>query len=89
MKTEFCICPACYRETLTEVVGIRGAYWRCLNRECKRTFLPEDLLSASADLAVDIKDTVRTADQLETSKKYRIPTTTAGQIYELRRMFRL
>lgn len=82
MKTGFCVCPVCYRETLTEVVGRMGSYWRCMNRNCGRAFLREELPSASCDIDIG---TTFTEDNLEA----RIPTTVAGQIYELRRMFRL
>jgi hypothetical protein len=82
MKTGSCICPVCYRETLAEVVCRAGTYWHCLNRDCGRVFFR----AASSDLA---SDATSSRDDLETNTRYRIPTTVAAQIYELRRMFRL
>lgn len=89
MKTGSCLCPVCNRGTLTEVVGKAGHYWRCLNRDCGRAFLPEELSLAGSDTQSDDKTTSVTGEHLESNKRYRIPTTAEGQIYELRRMFRL
>lgn len=94
MKTGSCVCPVCFRETLTEVVSRIGTYWRCLNRNCGKTFLPEALYSTGSDDVIS-DDVISYAtvgvseDQLEMSRRFRIPTTEVGQVYELRRIFRL
>lgn len=89
METGSCLCPVCYRESLTEVVGRTGHYWRCLNQDCGRAFLPEELSFAGSDVRMGNKITPVRGEHLESNKRYRIPTTAEGQIYELRRMFRL
>jgi len=80
------ICPACFQGTLTQVVGV-GIYWHCLNRVCGQTFLPEKLCSTGSADAISDGNVGLTEDHLE-AKIYRIPTTVAGQVYELRRLFR-
>jgi len=66
-----------------------GTYWRCLNQGCGQTFRPEKLRPTNSGVATTERNMELAEDPLEASKRYRIPTTVAGQIYELRRMFRL
>lgn len=87
MKIGYWLCPACFRETLTEVVGGTNIYWRCVNRDCGQTFRPEKVYPIGSDDAIS-ESVGLSEDQLAGSKRYRIPTTIAGQLYELRRMFR-
>ena len=89
MKIGFCICPACSQESLVKVVNWMGTYWRCLNQGCGQTFRPEKSRPTDFDNAVSDGNMELPEDHLVARKKYRIPTTVAGQIYELRRMFRL
>ena len=88
MTARSCICPVCFQRTLAEMVGRGGEYWQCLNLGCGRSFLPEQLYASISDAAMFDWNKPLTEDPLEVSKRYRIPTTVEGQIYELRRMFR-
>jgi len=89
MKIGSCVCPACSQESLIQVIGKVGVYWRCLNQKCGQTFCLEQLRPTDSDNAISNRNTGLPEDHLEACKRYRIPTTVAGQIYELRRMFRL
>jgi len=89
MKIGFCVCPACSQESLVKVVNWTGTYWRCLNQDCGQTFRPEKSYPTDSGVATSDRNIGLTEDHLEASKRYRIPTTVVGQIYELRRMFRL
>ena len=93
MKIGSCVCPACSQESLIQVIGKVGVYWRCLNQQCGQTFCLEQLRPTDSDNAISNRNTGISAgiseDHSEGCKRYRIPTTAAGQIYELRRMFRL
>jgi len=89
MKIGSCVCPACSQESLVKVVNWMGTYWRCLNQGCGQTFRPEKSHPTKFGNAIPERNIELAEDPLEASKRYRIPTTVAGQIYELRRMFRL
>jgi hypothetical protein len=89
MKIGSCVCPACSQESLIKVIGKVGVYWRCLNQKCGQTFCLEQLHPTDSGDAIFNGSGSPTEDPLEACERYRIPTTVAGQIYELRRMFRL
>jgi transposase-like protein len=89
MKIGSCICPACSQESLIKVIGKVGVYWRCVNQKCGQTFCLEQLHPTDSDNAISNRNMELPEDHLEACRRYRIPTTMAGQIYELHRMFRL
>ena len=89
MKSETYICPACHRSILTEVPSSAGDFWQCANQDCGRSFSPEQLFPLDSGLAIRNANVKPGDDRLEARNRYRIPTTAEGQVYELRRMFRL
>jgi hypothetical protein len=88
VKLQLGLCPGCFRESLARVVDTTGSYWRCLNRDCGQTFLPEMPDPTVCEDRIFDGNVNLSEDHLEATKRFRIPTTAAGQVYELRRMFR-
>jgi len=89
MKSAYLTCPACYRQSLTEVTNKGETCWQCSNRDCGRSFSPDQLMPADWHGLVFDAGMNRADEPSEARDRYRIPTTVAGQIYELRRLFRL